>query len=134
MDTIREPLLVQDNSLCVVAASGSFYRTFGLEPHEVERRPVYDLGGSQWNIPALRVLLETILPQQAVMEAYDVERDFSGIGRPLDAPECPHRVSSSLQIIASILSLKAQAVQSEEIRQHLQDAHPRVLSVAAVQR
>ncbi|HEY0107622.1 MAG TPA: sensor histidine kinase, partial [Rhizomicrobium sp.] len=41
---------------------------------------------------------------------------------------------NSLQIIASILMLKARAVNSEETRQHLQDAHRRVISVAAVQR
>jgi chemotaxis protein methyltransferase CheR len=47
--------------------------------------------------------------------------------------EMQHRVANSLQIIASILVLKARTVQSEETRQHLQDAHQRVLSVAAVQ-
>ena len=44
-----------------------------------------------------------------------------------------HRIVNSLQIIASILMLKARAVTSEETRQHLQDAHRRVMSVAAVQ-
>ena len=47
--------------------------------------------------------------------------------------EMQHRVMNSLQIIASILLLKAQAVQSEETRLHLRDAHRRVMSVAAVQ-
>ena len=47
--------------------------------------------------------------------------------------EMQHRIVNSLQIIASILMLKARAVTSEEIRQHLQDAHRRVMSVAAVQ-
>jgi two-component sensor histidine kinase len=47
--------------------------------------------------------------------------------------EMQHRVANSLTIIASILMLKAKTVQSEESRQHLQDAHKRVLSVAAVQ-
>ena len=47
--------------------------------------------------------------------------------------EMQHRIVNSLQIIASILMLKARAVTSEETRQHLQDAHRRVLSVAAVQ-
>jgi len=47
--------------------------------------------------------------------------------------EMQHRVANSLTIIASILMLKARTVQSEETRQHLQDAHKRVLSVAAVQ-
>jgi two-component sensor histidine kinase len=44
-----------------------------------------------------------------------------------------HRVANSLQIIASILLLKARTVESEEIRLHLQDAHQRVMSVATVQ-
>jgi two-component sensor histidine kinase len=47
--------------------------------------------------------------------------------------ELQHRVANSLQIIASILLLKAQTVQSEETRLHLRDAHRRVMSVAAVQ-
>ena len=47
--------------------------------------------------------------------------------------EMQHRIINSLQIIASILMLKARAVTSEEARQNLQDAHRRVLSVAAVQ-
>ena len=47
--------------------------------------------------------------------------------------EMQHRVSNSLQIIASILLLKARTVQSEETRLQLEDAHQRVLSVAAVQ-
>jgi chemotaxis protein methyltransferase CheR len=47
--------------------------------------------------------------------------------------EMQHRVANSLQIIASILLLKAKTVQSEETRLHLQDAHQRVMSVATVQ-
>ncbi|WP_304188430.1 sensor histidine kinase [Phenylobacterium aquaticum] len=47
--------------------------------------------------------------------------------------EMQHRIANSLQIIASVLMLKARAVSSEESRQHLRDAHDRVLSVAAVQ-
>lgn len=48
--------------------------------------------------------------------------------------EMQHRILNSLQIIASILMLKSRAVTSEETRRHLQDAHSRVMSVAAVQR
>ena len=47
--------------------------------------------------------------------------------------EMQHRVANSLQIIASIIMLKARTVNSEETRRHLQDAHKRVISVAAVQ-
>jgi two-component sensor histidine kinase len=48
--------------------------------------------------------------------------------------ELEHRVVNSLQIIASIIMLKARAVESEETRRHLEDAHNRVISVAAVQK
>ena len=47
--------------------------------------------------------------------------------------EIQHRVTNSLQIIASIILLKAKSVDSEETRRHLHDAHNRVISVAAVQ-
>ncbi|MDR3421605.1 MAG: histidine kinase dimerization/phosphoacceptor domain -containing protein [Xanthobacteraceae bacterium] len=47
--------------------------------------------------------------------------------------EMQHRIANSLQIIASILLLKARTVQSEETRLHLRDAHLRVMSVATVQ-
>jgi two-component sensor histidine kinase len=47
--------------------------------------------------------------------------------------EVQHRVANSLQIIASVLMQGARKMQSDEARSHLQDAHHRVLSVAAVQ-
>jgi chemotaxis protein methyltransferase CheR len=177
VDTLREPLLVLDKDLRVVMASRSFYRTFKVDQQDVQARPIYALGDGEWDIPELRLLLEKVLPRHSVMEAYEVEQDFSGIGRRsmlLNAREVfdrggahtlillaiedvterrgaeremsellrqkeilllemQHRVANSLQIIASILLLKARTVQSEETRQHLQDAHQRVMSVAAVQ-
>jgi two-component sensor histidine kinase len=177
VDTIREPLLVLDKDLRVVAASRSFYLTFKMKRQEVQGLPIYALGNGQWDIPGLRLLLDRILPQHAVMDDYEVELVFSTIGRRtmvLNArtvfyegsgqalillsieditqrrlhergladlleqketllQEMQHRVANSLQIIASILLLKARTVQSDETRLHLQDAHRRVMSVAAVQ-
>lgn len=48
--------------------------------------------------------------------------------------EVQHRVANSLQIIASVLMQSARKVQSDEARGHLQNAHHRVMSIAAVQR
>jgi chemotaxis protein methyltransferase CheR len=48
--------------------------------------------------------------------------------------EAHHRIANSLQIIASILLLKARSVPSEETRVHLRDVHKRLILVAAVQR
>jgi len=48
--------------------------------------------------------------------------------------EMRHRIANSLQLIASIILLKAGSVKSEESRLHLEDAHDRILSIATVQR
>ena len=48
--------------------------------------------------------------------------------------EAHHRIANSLQIIASILLLKARSVSSEETRAHLRDVHKRLILVATVQR
>ena len=178
VDTVREPLIVLDQDLRVVAASRSFYLTFKVNADDTQGKLLYDLGDGQWDIPKLRLLLGKIVPEQGAMENYEVEHDFPSIGRRtmlLNArkvfyekgshstilvgieditekrllenekddlirqkqvllEELEHRVANSLQIIASIIMLKARAVESEETRRHLQDAHNRVISVAAVQK
>lgn len=48
--------------------------------------------------------------------------------------EVQHRVANSLQIIASVLMQSARRVQSDEARGHIQNAHHRVMSIAAVQK
>jgi chemotaxis protein methyltransferase CheR len=177
VDTVAEPLVVLDGALRVVTASRSFYLTFGVDRQNTQGRLLYDLGEGQWDIAELRILLEKVLPERGVVEGYEVNREFPGIGRrtmrlsartvlsqensdatilltmadvtetrameqemkelmwqkELLLVEMQHRVANSLTIIASILMLKAKSVQSEETRQHLHDAHKRVLSVAAVQ-
>ncbi len=81
IDTIREPLIVLDQELRVVTASRSFYSVFKVEPAETVGQLIYDLGNKQWDIPRLKDLLETILPQKATFENYEVEHDFTAIGR-----------------------------------------------------
>ena len=84
--TIREPLLVLDASLRVLAANRSFYKFFKVKVGETIGRLVYDLGDRQWDIPGLRLLLETIMPQKAVFNDFNVEHDFPPIGRSRSCP------------------------------------------------
>jgi chemotaxis protein methyltransferase CheR len=178
VDSVREPILVLDKNLRVVAASRSFYSTFKVAPDDTQGRLLYDLGDGQWNIPKLRVLLDKIVPEHGTMEDYEVEHEFPDLGnrimrlnarqvfyeggagstillgidditdrRHLESQkdellkqkdllfeEMQHRIANSLQIVASIILMKARTVESEETRLHLRDAHTRVLSVVAVQR
>src|ERR1700678_963887 len=185
VDTVREPLLVLDKDLRVLAASRSFYQTFKVAPSSTQGQLFYALGDGQWDIPGLRLLLERIVPEHGVMEDYEVEHQFPNIGqrtmllnarkvfyegnshttlllgiedvtvrRALEREredllrrqesllrekdvlleELQHRVGNSLQIIAAIILMKSRMVTSEETRLQLQDAHKRVMSVAAVQK
>ena len=177
VDTVREPVLVFDKDLRVIAASRSFYSVFKVSPQETQGRLLYELGDGQWDIPKLRLLLESIVPEQGVIEDYEVEHEFPGLGhrtmrlnarqvfceggadttillgiedvteqraserereellrqKDILLEEMQHRVANSLQIIASIILMKARTVQSEETRLHLEDAHSRVMSIATVQ-
>ncbi len=47
VDTIRDPLLVLDEDLRVVAANRAFYQMFGMTRQNIEDRPVYALGDGQ---------------------------------------------------------------------------------------
>jgi two-component sensor histidine kinase len=68
-----------------------------------------------------------------VQRALEREKDELLRQKDVLLDEIQHRVANSLQIIASIIMLKAKSVESEETRRHLHDAHNRVISVAAVQ-
>ena len=81
INTVREPLIALDQDLRVVTASRSFYEVFKVNPKETVGQLIYDLGNKQWNIPKLRELLETILPQKTTFDNYEVEHEFSAIGR-----------------------------------------------------
>ena len=78
---MREPLIALDQDLRVVTVSRSFYEVFKVKPEETVGQLIYDLGNKQWNIPKLRELLETILPQKTTFDNYEVEHDFATIGR-----------------------------------------------------
>ena len=178
VDTVREPVLVLDKDLRVIAASRSFYSAFKVSPDHVQGRPLYSLGDGQWDIPKLRVLLDKIIPEHGTMEDYAVEHEFPDLGnrtmrlnarqvfyeggagttillgiediterRVLEREkddllqqkevlleEMQHRIANSLQVISSVILMKARTVKSEEARLHLRDTHERVMSVVAVQK
>jgi signal transduction histidine kinase len=76
VDTVREPLVILDGELRVKTASRAFYQTFSVSREETEGQFLYDLGNGQWNIPALRNLLEQVLPQEKSFRDFEVMHDF----------------------------------------------------------
>ncbi|MES2135304.1 MAG: histidine kinase dimerization/phosphoacceptor domain -containing protein [Patescibacteria group bacterium] len=65
--------------------------------------------------------------------ALETEREKLMTQKDLLLKEMQHRIANSLQLIASILVLKAEMVDSKESRAHLEDAHERIMSIATVQ-
>src|SRR5450432_3872807 len=81
VDTVREPLLMLDTTLRVQSANRAFYQTFHVSPEETEHHLIYELGNGQWDIPALRVLLEDVVPQSSVFNDFELVHTFPVIGR-----------------------------------------------------
>src|SRR5687767_8517538 len=80
VDTVREPLLILDKTLRVESGNRAFYQTFRVSPDETENRLIYELGNGQWDIPALRTLLEDIVPMSSVFNDFELAHDFPAIG------------------------------------------------------
>lgn len=87
--------------------------------------------------PLMLLEFEDMTTRRAIedeKEALKLRADELVAHRQVLMEEMQHRIANSLQIIASVLLLKARAVNSEETREHLRDAHRRVMSIAAVQK
>lgn len=81
VDTVREPLLMLDATLRVRSANRAFYQTFKVSPKETENQLIYELGNGQWDIPALRILLEDVVPKSQVFNDFELAHTFPVIGR-----------------------------------------------------
>lgn len=112
-----------------------------LEPFELEQT-FPEIGHRILQLNVRKIILDESYGDGAILVAIEdvterrsVERERDELLRQKDMllAEMQHRISNSLQIIASILLMKARSVSSEETRAHLHDAHSRVLAVAAVQ-
>jgi two-component system cell cycle sensor histidine kinase PleC len=122
INTVREPLIALDQDLRVVSVSRSFYEVFKVKPEETVGQLIYDLGNKQWDIPKLRELLETILPQKATFDNYEVEHDFATIGRRimlLNARQIQRMSGKESIILLAIEDITAR----REIENGLEKAH-----------
>ena len=78
--TVREPLLVLDGNLQVLLANQAFYHTFQVRAEDTLNRLFYEIGNKQWQIPALRKLLEEILPGDTQFNDFEISQVFEQIG------------------------------------------------------
>ncbi|MBD1386720.1 PAS domain-containing protein [Mucilaginibacter rigui] len=83
VQTVRESLIVLNPEFKVLSVNDHFLKTFKVTTEDTEGRLLYELGNGQWNIPALKELLESILPTNNPVEEFEVEHDFPYIGKKL---------------------------------------------------
>ncbi|MBW9114791.1 PAS domain S-box protein [Rhizobium cauense] len=77
---MRHPLLVLDDNLRVERINRAFLEMFKVKENETQGVKLYELGNGQWDIPELRELLETVLPQDSEVRDYRVKHTFERIG------------------------------------------------------
>jgi two-component sensor histidine kinase len=136
VETIREGLLVLESDLTVSFANRSFCQTFSVAPEHTVGRKLYELGNGQWDIPKLRMLLETIVSNQETIEAFEVDHVFPAIGRRvmlLNARMVRHPGNETEQILVAIEDItervrlgREEAVGRERIALLLQELTHRV--------
>jgi len=80
IDTMSQPLLVLTPELRVTRANQAFYACYETNPRETIDGKLYELGNGQWDIPALRELLETLVPRHTRVRDYEVSAVFPHIG------------------------------------------------------
>jgi len=81
VDTIRDPLLVLESDMSVVAASQAFLRLFNTTAEKTVGRSLYDLANGQWKVGKLQELLARVVPDNAAFNGFEIEDEFAGHGR-----------------------------------------------------
>jgi two-component system CheB/CheR fusion protein len=120
VNTIRVPLVVLDATLHVLMANRSFYECFQVTPQETESHRLYDLGNGQWNIPALRHLLEQILPHHTAIDDFAITSTFPHLGPKsmlLNARQIVHTAGSPPLILLTIEDITARRQVEAALRQ-----------------
>jgi PAS domain S-box-containing protein len=83
IETVREALVVLDAHLKVLSVNRSFCDIFRVTSGETIGSSIFDLGDGQWDIPALRNLLEDILPANTKFDNFEVDHTFPTVGHKI---------------------------------------------------
>lgn len=125
VSTMHEPMLVLGKDLRVKSANKAFYQKFDVTEEETEGMLLYDLGNKQWNIPALRELLEDIIPKNSHFYNYEVKHTFLDLGEKIMSLNASrliqktHREQLILLVISDITEVRRLIVEKEQREKEL---------------
>jgi PAS domain-containing protein len=134
-ETIREPFLVLSPNLKVISANRSFYETFQVTPGETEGHLIYNIGNRQWDIPALRELLEDIIATNADFNDFEIDYEFPGIGRRrilLNARRIDSEAQKTEKILLAITGVTEQKEAERTLLNTLQEAQQHQAEISAL--
>lgn len=119
ISTVREPLVILDYDLRVVTVNRFFCTSFKVSHKETEGQFLYNLGNGQWNIDTLKILLKQILPQNKIVEDFEIEHHFEKIGKKtmlLNARELRQKSDKKRLILLSIQDITDQRNKEKELQ------------------
>src|ERR1700739_3667431 len=128
-ETIRESVVVLDEDLRILSANRAFMETFRVTPHEIENRPMNEIGGGQWNVPGLLSSLRNVLRQKTELRNYELAHEFPGVGQKflmLKARQNSSRIGWGRSILLAIEDRTEERRTIEDLRKQtelLQLAH-----------
>src|SRR5271168_3262156 len=119
INTIRQPLVVLDDELCVISASRSFYSTFSVEPELTVGRQLDAIDEGRLDIGALRGYLDRLQNGQGVIQDHEID------------VELPSRGMRSL--LVSALEIRDEPLATRKILLAIEDITERKQSTEALE-
>ncbi|MFO7745587.1 MAG: CheR family methyltransferase [Psychroflexus sp.] len=119
VNTMHDPLLVLNKDLRIKSANDAFYEKFKTEEKDTEGKLLFNLGNKQWDIPALRELLENIIPKNTQFFDFEVKQEFLNLGERIMSVNAKqiiqktHHEQLILLIISDITEVRQLLVEKE---------------------
>ncbi|AXC14621.1 Chemotaxis protein methyltransferase CheR [Acidisarcina polymorpha] len=81
IETVREPLLVLDEKLCVQTANHAFFEVFDTTAEETLKKSIYTLDHGQWGLPRVAQMFQSLLLDgNTLLQDVELEHEFMRIG------------------------------------------------------
>ena len=120
--TVPTPLVILTASLHLQSANPAFYRSFNVLPSAAKGRSFFEIARRAWNLPALRLLLQGVIPRNRFFDGFEFTHWFAGIGRRslllnarrLEEPGGqPREILLGLQDVTAVVEFETQLRRSE---------------------